>query len=134
MPKMNLQKQGLLLFLYLCLLGSGTSLSVAEPLIELTPEEHVWLAEHPVIRVGVMNAWPPMNFVDEHGTPRGIGIDYLQALNKRMNGMLKIVPQPFKHSLKAVKEKQLDALMDITPKPEREPFYNFTKQIGRAHV
>lgn len=99
----------------------------AQTQVALTPQEKAWLAEHPEIQVGIMNAWPPMNFVDAQGNPQGIGVDYIKALNKRLNGALTIVPRPFKESVDLVKNKKLDALMDITPKKEREPFLNFTK-------
>jgi polar amino acid transport system substrate-binding protein len=93
----------------------------------LTSEEKAWLAKHPKIHVGIMEAWPPMNFVDEQGTPQGIGADYIKILNKHLNGALTIVPMPFKKSYDLVKNKKLEVLMDITPKKEREPFFNFTR-------
>jgi PAS domain S-box-containing protein len=94
--------------------------------IVLSPEEKSWLENHPVIRVGIMDKWPPMNFVDEQGNPQGIGVDFINVLNKSLNGVLIIVPRPFKESFDLVKSRKLDALMDITPKKEREPFFNFT--------
>ncbi|MFC1857021.1 transporter substrate-binding domain-containing protein [Thermodesulfobacteriota bacterium] len=95
--------------------------------IVLSPDEASWLKGHPVIRVGIMQAWPPMNFVDEQGNPQGIGTDYIEALNKRLNGVLTAVPGPFKESYDLVKSKKLDALMDITPKEERMAFFEFTR-------
>ena len=92
----------------------------------LTNEEQRWLRDHPKIRVAVMNSWPPFNFVDKDGKAKGIGVDYISALNKRLNGMLQIVPGPWKQIYEDVEKKQLDALMDVTPKPSREPFFNFT--------
>jgi len=97
------------------------------PALPLTSKEQAWLAKHPKIHVGIMNAWPPLNFVDEHNNPRGIGVDYIKLLNKRLNGALTIVPRPFKESYDLVKNKKLGVLMDITPKKEREAFFNFTK-------
>ncbi|MFZ9034491.1 MAG: transporter substrate-binding domain-containing protein, partial [Anaerohalosphaeraceae bacterium] len=94
---------------------------------KLTPEERAWLVKHPKINVGIMNNWPPMNYVDEKGIPRGIGVDYLDAINTRLGNVLNIIPAPFKENYDAVQAKRLDALMDITPKPDREPFFNFTK-------
>ncbi len=65
---------------------------------ELTREEKTWLAKHAGIRLGIMDAWPPINFVDEQGNPQGIGVDYVHALNRRLNGILTVVPQPFKEA------------------------------------
>ena len=97
------------------------------PALSLTSKEKAWLAEHPKINVGIMEAWPPMNFVDERSNPRGVGVDYIKLLNKRLNGALTIVPRLFKESYDLVKNKKLEVLMDITPKKAREPFFNFTK-------
>ncbi len=90
------------------------------------PEMH-WLSEHPNIRIGMMDAWPPMDYVDRRGRPQGIGVGYIRALNKRLGNRLQIVPGPWKETFEAVKEQRLDALMDITPRPDREPFFNFTE-------
>lgn len=93
---------------------------------ELTSEERSWLASHPEIHIGITNNWPPMNYVDEKGVPRGIGVDYLSAVNRHLKGALNIVPAPFRENFEAVKSKSLDALTDITPRPDREPYFNFT--------
>jgi PAS domain S-box-containing protein len=95
--------------------------------IVLSPDEASWLKDHPAIRIGVMDAWPPINFVDEKGVPRGIGADYIAALNRRLGNRLVIEPAPFKENFEKVKDRQLDALMDITPKKEREAFFEFTR-------
>lgn len=94
----------------------------------LSPEERTWLQEHPDISMGVMNAWPPLNYVDAAGTPRGLGVKYIQALNLRISGVIHSVPGAFGDNLKAVEAKNLEALMDVSPKPEREEFLNFTRQ------
>ncbi len=96
-------------------------------LTDLTPDEQAWLEAHPNIHVGIMNAWPPMDFVDDNGIPRGIGVDYIDALNKRLGGRLIIVPGPWKEIYEKVKAKKLDALTGITPKEYRKPYFNFTK-------
>ena len=96
-----------------------------EPL-HLADSEKEWLKTHPEIRIGVMDNWPPMNYLDKSGLPTGIGVEYLHAINKRLDGILNIVPAPFKENYEAVKNGRLHALMDITPKPEREVFFSFT--------
>lgn len=98
----------------------------SEPTLALRPEEKKWLAEHPKIRVGVMNAWPPLNFVDENGRLQGIGVDYIQLMNMKLGNALVLEASPFIENYNRVKDKNLDALLDITPKPEREPFFHFT--------
>lgn len=96
-------------------------------IMDLSSEQQAWLLQHPKIRIGIMNAWPPMDYVDNNGKPQGIGVEFIEALNKRLGGRLEIVPGAWKKTYKAVQEKQLDALMDITPRADRETFFNFTK-------
>lgn len=93
---------------------------------EFTTEEMTWLAEHPNIRVGVMDAWPPFDFVGKDGSAKGIGVDYISALNQRLNGVLQIVSGPWKQIYEDVENRRLDALLDITAKPSREQTFNFT--------
>nr|WP_321400859.1 transporter substrate-binding domain-containing protein [uncultured Desulfobacter sp.] len=102
---------------------------------KLTVEEQAWLKAHPQISMGIMNAWPPMNFVDGAGYIRGIGADHIHMVNKRLGGIIKLIPGSFKDNLDAVKNKRLDALMDVTPKPEREKYLNFTSRyLSIPHV
>ncbi|MGE3550649.1 MAG: transporter substrate-binding domain-containing protein, partial [Geobacter sp.] len=100
-----------------------------------TPAEEAWLASHPQIRVGVMADWPPISFVDRHGVPQGIGPDVVRALNQRLGGALVLVPGPFSHNYTLLLEGKLDALMDISLRPERESQLTFTRSyITIPHV
>jgi PAS domain S-box-containing protein len=119
----------LLLALFAGVLNAQANLASSSPSTSVTfsDAENVWLKAHPKIRIGIMNAWPPMDFVDRYDRPQGIGVDYIEALNKRLGGAIEIVPGPFKQTYADVRAKRLDALMDITPKPERMEFFHFTK-------
>ncbi len=64
----------------------------------LTAEERGWLLVHPEIRIGIMDAWPPLNYVDQNGKPEGIGARYLSALNGRLGGFF----FPFRGPLKKI--------------------------------
>lgn len=107
----------------------------AEHALALTGREKAWLSAHPRIRIAVMDAWPPMDFVDEDGKPAGIGVDHIHALNQRLGKVLEIVPGPFKDNLKKVRDRELDALLDVTPKPERSEYLEFTRAyLNIPHV
>ncbi len=93
----------------------------------LSKRERQWLAQHQRIEIGVMNAWPPMDFVDNQGNATGIGVDIVEALNKRLGNVLHPTPAAWDELYNAVKEKRLPALMDITPTPERKPHFLFTE-------
>jgi two-component system sensor histidine kinase/response regulator len=108
----------------LCMLPPAAA--VPPDSIGLTEAEQSWLENHPKIRIGIMNAWPPMDYVDEEGRPQGIGTRYIEALNERLGDRLQIVPGPWDEIYEAVKDKRLDALMDVTPRPDRAEFLHFT--------
>ena len=125
---MIIRKHFLIPLFLLCFAFANTQSYASEKAVfSLTAEEKAWLAEHPEISIGIMDAWVPMNFMDETGTPNGIGVDYIKALDQRLGGVLTIQAGPFKENYSRIKNKKLAALMDITPKKEREPFFNFTK-------
>ena len=113
------------LLAWVLLLVSMTA--AAAPQLQLSAGERAWLQEHPVIRVGVMNAWPPFAFVDEVGQTKGIGPDLIRELNTYLDGALVVVPGQWDQLKTKLNSGQIDALMDITPTPEREKKYDFTR-------
>ncbi|MBF0448442.1 MAG: transporter substrate-binding domain-containing protein [Magnetococcales bacterium] len=106
--------------------SAPASFSKLDNSFKLTPEEQEWLQANPAIKVGINNAWPPMDYVGVDGQPHGIGVGFIQALNQRLGGVLQIVPGSWKQIYRDVQTGQLDALMDITPREDRKPFFNFT--------
>ena len=107
--------------------GAARAAETGRPGFALTAEEQAFLAAHPDIRVGTMADWPPLDFVDRAGQPAGIGVDLLTEMNALLGGALRIVPGAFDEHLARVRSRELDALMDATPKPEREAFLIFTQ-------
>lgn len=97
------------------------------PSLNLTSAEQLWLKQHPKIRIGMMDAWPPLNFVDKNQRPQGIGVDYVAAINKRLNGAIQLVPGEFKKNQELVQAGELEGLMDITQRPDRNSSYSFTR-------
>lgn len=103
--------------------------------IQLTDAEREWLAQHPRIQIGIMDAWPPLNYLDQNKNPQGIGVEYLAAVNKRLGNALVPVSAPFKESYDRVLNRQLDALMDISQRLDREALFTFTRPyIVISHV
>jgi len=90
-------------------------------------KELTWLANHQKIRIGTMDAWPPMDFVGNDGVAQGIGANFIKALNQRLQNRLEIVPGSWAKIYADVQQHRLDALMGITPRADREVDFNFTK-------
>ena len=116
----------LLLVLVLLLCSSLTCLA-DRPELQLTTEEQDWLKAHPRIRIGMMDAWPPLNVVNKSGNPEGIGVDYVKALNKRLNNAIELVPGSFRQNQELVQRGALDGIMDISRRPERDAQFLFTR-------
>ena len=94
--------------------------------LDLTAAEQAWLQSKPVVSIAVMHDWPPLNFVAPGGEPVGIGTDLLHLLVGKLGLTVRIVSGSFKNNLEAVRDGKLDALMDVSPKAEREAYLNFT--------
>lgn len=114
----------LLLVLLVC---SSLTCLADRPELQLTTEEQDWLKAHPRIRIGMMDAWPPLNFVNKSDNPEGIGVDYVKALNKRLNNAIELVPGSFRQNQELVQRGALDGIMDITRRPERDAQFLFTR-------
>ncbi|WP_020589214.1 PAS domain S-box protein [Desulfobacter curvatus] len=129
------KKKVLIAFLVILIHFTFPLQTMAKPLQSLTDKEIKWLTAHPRIKIGVMDAWPPMDFIDSTGTPAGIGVDYIKAMNRSLGGRLMVVPGPFAENLHKVTHGELDAIMDITPRPDRKKFLNFTSAyLNIPHV
>lgn len=117
------------------LLSSSTISSSEAPPMEWTPDEKAWLEKTPEISIGIMQAWPPMDYIDEKGRAKGIGVGFIDAINQRLGGKLKIYPGDWNTIYEQVKAGKLDALTGITPRKNREPFFNFTDPyVNVPHV
>lgn len=100
---------------------------IAQESVPLSEKEKAWLKAQKEITIGAMDEWAPLNFVDYSGKASGIGADIVAELNKQLGGKLKIVSKSWDSIYEQAKQGKIDAIMDITPKPEREAFFYFTK-------
>ncbi len=113
--------------------------SAATP-ITLTPDEQHWIAEHPVISAQNEVDWPPYNFND-HGTPKGFSIDYLNLLASKLH--LKVhyhQGATWSDYLQQFKSGKLDLMLNIRKTKSREktflftpPYIHATKSIFSNH-
>ena len=92
-----------------------------------TTAEKEWLDRHKIIRVGVQTNWPPMSSVEGNLPPEGMSIDLLEVMNKNLGGIMKPVSGTWSELLDAVREKRLDAVIDIAPIRSRMGQFAFTE-------
>lgn len=49
----------------------------------LTDQQKLWLESNPLIRIGLWSDTPPVVFTESDGRPRGIVVDYLEAIERQ---------------------------------------------------
>ncbi|SCA56582.1 membrane hypothetical protein [Candidatus Terasakiella magnetica] len=94
--------------------------------LSLTDSEKNWLSKQGKITVGIMENWVPFSFQSETGQRVGISASVFNIINKLLGNKLVLRPGEWKTLLNDVKDGKIDAVLDITPLPKREPFYHFT--------
>ena len=93
----------------------------------LSEDERAWLNAQKEITIGAMDGWAPFNFKNYQGEASGIGAGIVELLNTKMDGKLKIVSDSWSSIYAKTQVGELHAIMDITPKPEREEYFAFTR-------
>ena len=91
--------------------------------VPLTAAEQEWLKVHPQIQVGMMNNWPPVEFVNEYGEAIGISADVLKLLNKRLGS--NFVARPYSDwdaLLNDYQQGKLQMVANISDLPQRRAY------------
>ncbi|NOQ81013.1 MAG: EAL domain-containing protein, partial [Methylophaga sp.] len=95
----------------------------------LSKKEKLWLAEHPIIRVGVDRDFAPYEWVDEQGNYVGLAAEYMKLIEAKLGSAISfeiVYDKPW-HEIKAMAESgELDLLSCLNSSPERDAFLNFT--------
>ena len=94
---------------------------------KLTKEEKNWLDNQKVITIGAMDNWEPIDFVNYNNQASGIGASIVEILNKKLDNKLQINSGSWNTIYEKTKSGELNAILDLTPKKEREEFFYFTK-------
>ncbi len=96
--------------------------------IQLTPEEVIWLRAHPSIRLGVDNAWPPLEFFSEQGEYQGIISDYIDHMGQALG--INLTPQKglsWEEVIARAKAGEIDMLSAVGKTSAREVYLNFSE-------
>ncbi len=97
------------------------------PKVALTPNEQAWLKKHSVIRVHNEKDWPPFNYF-EYGSPRGLSIDYMNLVAKKLGIKIEYITGPsWNEFLGMVKRKELDVMLNIVKTEDRLKYLLFTE-------
>jgi polar amino acid transport system substrate-binding protein len=95
---------------------------------ELSPEQQAWLTKHPLVRLGIDPAWPPIEFIDEAQEYRGITSEYIKLISEELNiRMSPLTGLAWSEVLVKAKKGEIDLLPAVGKTSERASFLNFTE-------
>ncbi len=96
--------------------------------IDLSQEEREWLLMHPRIRVAWDREWAPIEFADADGTPKGISMEYLKALEDILGVRFDTsLAADWQSTYNKLKERELDMSSCLSITPERLEHLAFTE-------
>lgn len=79
--------------------------------VNLTPEEQAWLKNHPDITLGYTDTFEPDVIVDPDGTYRGIQVDILKELNRRLGTSIGLRIYPVPELIEKAQKKEVDGIL-----------------------
>ncbi len=98
-------------------------------------EEKVWISSHPVISVAIDPDFPPIEFYDERGVPRGISCGFIQLLEMKTGLQFKFIRVAnWTAALDGVTKKEIDLVCAATPSPARKKRMLFTDPVVKIPV
>jgi PAS domain S-box-containing protein len=94
----------------------------------LTPEEQQWLSEHEgKIRYAPNPNYPPIAFVDEDGTFKGITADYIKLIEQKLDFRFeRVYYDTWNEMVESARQGKVDLIGAIQNTPERREFLRFT--------
>ncbi len=120
--------------------GRDALFPAGPPPTELSAEEQAWIADHPVLRVGIDPTWAPIEFFDEQRRPQGISVAYLTLIAERFGLRLRFIEvASWAAAMARFERRQLDLLPAVAATPSRrqrfeltEPYVSFPAAIFAA--
>jgi two-component system sensor histidine kinase/response regulator len=112
----------------LCLVLSSQVFSAENILpVPLSEIESQWIKNHPVIKVGADQNWPPFDYADEQGLHQGIASDYLTLLSEILGIRFHVTADKWDNVINGVKGGGLDMLACASNTEERREYLLFTE-------
>ncbi|PVZ60750.1 hybrid sensor histidine kinase/response regulator [Pseudomonas sp. B1(2018)] len=108
--------------------SAGSDILLTDQKLQLTDREERWLAQHPIVRVVVNEAFAPLTFFDSNGNFRGVSADLLELIRLRTG--LRFDIQRSRNDdemIKQIKNNQADVIAALLPSAKRQSQLNFTR-------
>jgi ABC-type amino acid transport substrate-binding protein len=80
-------------------------------MVTLAPEEKAWLKAHPDIKLGFSDDFEPLVIINPDGTHRGLLIDFLDEINKRVGTRITLRIDSVSKIVEKAKTKQVDGIL-----------------------
>ena len=90
-----------------------TRLRRTEIQVELTPDERIWLDQHPNIELGYTDVFEPGIIVNEDGSYSGTLVDILELLNQRLGTDFSPTAKSIPELIRQVNDKELAGVLSI---------------------
>ncbi|MHC8319439.1 transporter substrate-binding domain-containing protein [Pseudomonas sp. GB2N2] len=108
--------------------SAGSDILLTDQKLQLTHAEELWLAQHPVVRVVVNEAFAPLTFFDSEGNFRGVTADLLELIRLRTGLRFDIRrSRSDDEMIEQINDNQADVIAALLPSAEREKTLNFTR-------
>ena len=102
--------------------------------VVLNAEQKSWLMRHPVIRLGALRDWAPVEFVDDEGNLIGVTADLISLIEKRAQVAIEVkLFDEWDDIVSALKAREIDMVASMDKTTERETFANFTQEYWPQH-
>jgi two-component system sensor histidine kinase EvgS len=108
--------------------SAGSDILLTDQKLQLSDHEERWLAQHPVVRVVVNEAFAPLTFFDNDGNFRGITADLLELIRLRTGLRFDIRrSRSDGEMVEQVNTGQADLIAALLPSAQREASLSFTR-------
>lgn len=108
--------------------SAGSDILLTDHKLQLTGREERWLAQHPVVRVVVNEAFAPLTFFDNDGNFRGVTADLLELIRLRTGLRFEIHrTRSDDEMIERVSHHQADLIAALLPSTQRETLLNFSR-------
>ncbi|HAT40550.1 MAG TPA: hypothetical protein DCS87_02360 [Rheinheimera sp.] len=95
--------------------------------IPLSDQQRDYLSKRQAVRIGVMDNWAPIEFVDEFGQVQGLTRDVVDRISQRLGIQLVLVPYGnFAQMLEDLRSRKIDVVSNMADLPERHEYASYT--------
>jgi diguanylate cyclase (GGDEF)-like protein len=102
--------------------------------VNFNPSEKNWLLRHPVIRLGALRDWAPIEFTDDNGQLIGVTADLMKIIERRADVTIQVqLYDQWSQVLRALQSKDIDMIASMEKTVDRKGFAVFTEGYWPSH-